>query len=133
MAVTGQSAEMFAGNIIELTWNEILAEGGDALIDLTGRIVKFALTRKNSAGVPNYKTPLLDFSSDDVDSQVVIGNATTGNPHVTVTLLPADTALLAPKDTTFYCELEVFEDDPDENPVVVATLDLLIKANVVNE
>jgi len=133
MAVLNQAVVMFANNRRVLRWNGITSEGGASLIDLTGRIVKFGLCRLSSkTGEPNYKVPVLDFSSDDVGPQVTIPNPITGSPHVEVELLAADSAALAPKDTAYYGELEVFEGD-ESDPVVVATIDFLIKANVVNQ
>ena len=133
MAVENQSAEMFANNRHLLQWAQILDQAGTASEDLTGRIVKFSLTRKDASGNP-LLTPILDFASDDASPQVTIP---TPNPvddsgvHVQVELLPADTATLAPIASTFYFELEVFEGDGSA-PVVVATGDLLIKPNVEN-
>lgn len=130
MAIENQTDTMFANNRHVLRWAGILDADGSGLLNLTGRIVKFALTRKSAAGDP-LLTPLLDFASDDTSPQVTIPNPITGTPHVEVELLPIDTAGLAPKETVYYCELEVFESG-NANPVVVATLDLTIKPNVVN-
>lgn len=129
MAVENQTDSMFAGNRHVLRWAGITDADGSGLLDLTGRIVKFALTRKSSAGDP-LLTPILDFSSA-TSGQVLIPNPVTGSPHVTVELLPVNTATLAPKETVYYCELEVYEAG-NLNPVVVATLDLTIKPNVTN-
>jgi hypothetical protein len=130
MAVQDQSDSMFAGNRHVLQWDGILDTdaGGGALIDLTGRLVKFSLTRKGKDGP--LLTPILDFRSD-VGTQLVIVNPITGSPHVTMELVAADTLTLAPKETVYYCELEVMESS-GADPVVVATLDLTIKPNVVN-
>jgi hypothetical protein len=130
MAVENQTDSMFAGNRHILRWNGITDADGSGIIDLTGRIVKFSLTRKDSNGNP-LLTPILDFASDDPGSPVTIPNPVTGAPHVLVTLVPSHTATLAAKETMYYCELEVFEAG-DANPVVVATLDLTIKPNLVN-
>jgi hypothetical protein len=130
VAVENQVDSMFAGNIHVLRWNNITEEGAGTL-DLTGRVVKFALTRLSSSGVP-LATPLLSFSSDDASPQVTIPNPSAGSPHVLVTLLPADTAALAPKSTVYYGELEVYEGSAPTNPVVVATVLLTIKPNVSN-
>lgn len=130
MAVENQVASMFAGNIKVLRWNNITNEGSGTL-DLTGRVVKFALTRLSSSGVP-LATPILSFSSDDSSPQVTIPNPSAGNPHVLVTLLPIDTATLAPVSTVYYGELEVYESADPFNPVVVATVLLTIKPNVSN-
>lgn len=129
MAVENQSAEMFANNRHLLRWAQILDDDDD-IIDLTGRIVKFSLTRVGPTGSP-LLTPILDFASDDSSPRVTIPNPVTGNPHVVVELQPADTATLASVATTYYCELEVFESG-NTNPVVVATVNLTIKPNVVN-
>ena len=132
MAVENQTAEMFANNRHLLQWPQILDDDGVTTLDLTGKIVKFSLTRKDDAGNP-LLTPLIDFRSD-TSAQVTIPDP---NPpddttiHVQVELLPADTASLAPKETVYYIELEVFEGDGTA-PVVVATGDLTIKPNVVN-
>ena len=128
MAVENQTDSMFANNRHIMRWNEILDDDGDVL-NLTGRIVKFALSRKGSTGP--LLTPILDFASDDVSPQVTIPNPVTGTPHVDVELLPANTATLAPKETVYYCELEVYEGD-GSGPIVVATVDLTIKPNLVN-
>lgn len=130
MAVENQTDSMFAGNRHVLRWAGIVDADGSGILDLTGRIVKFSLTRKSPAGNPSL-TPLLDFSSATVSSQVTIPNPVTGSPHVEVELKPVDTATLAPKETIYYCELEVYEAG-NLNPVVVATIDLTIKPNVVN-
>lgn len=130
MAVESQTDSMFAGNRHILRWAGILDADGSGILDLTGRIVKFALTRKSSAGNPAL-TPILDFSSADVSPQVTIPNPVLGSPHVEVLLKPVDTATLAPKETVYYCELEVYEAG-NTDPVVVATIDLTIKPNVVN-
>lgn len=130
MAVENQPDSMFANNIHVLRWDEILDEDGDVL-DLTGRVAKFALTRLSPSGVP-LSTPLLSFKSTDASPQVTIPNPSTGGPHVLVTLLPADTATLAPKATVYYGELEVYEGSSPTNPVVVATVLLTIKPNVSN-
>ena len=126
MAVENQSDSMFAGNRHVLRWNSITDIDGSGTFDLTGKIVKFALTL---AG-PVTANPILDFRSD-TSPQVTIPNPATGDPHVEVELLPVDTATLAPSETTYYCELEVYE-GTDTNPVVVATIDLTIKPNVEN-
>lgn len=129
MAVENQADSMFAGNRHVLRWNGIL-DDDDTILDLTGRIVKFALTRKAADGNP-LLTPILDFRSD-MSAQISIQNPSTGNPHVDVELLPADTATLAPRaPVEYYCELEVF-DTGGLSPVVVATIDLTIKPNVTN-
>ena len=130
MAVENQADSMFAGNLHVLRWNNITDEGAGTL-NLAGRVVKFALSRLSSSGVP-LATPILSFASDDPSPQVTIPNPTTGTPHVLVTLLPADTATLAPKSTVFYGELEVYEGADPTNPVVVATVLLTIKPNVSN-
>lgn len=130
MAVENQTDTMFANNRHVLRWNGIVDADGSGILNLTGRVVKFSLTRKDAAGNP-LLTPILDFSSEDASPQVTIPNPITGTPHVLVELQPADTAALAPKETVYYCELEVF-DSGSTNPVVVATLDLTIKPNVVN-
>lgn len=129
MAVENQADEMFANNHHVMRWAQILDEDGVSLLDLTGRIVKFSLTRLGPSGSP-LLTPILDFSSA-TSGQVTIPNPVTGNQHVVVDLHPADTAALAPIATTYYCELEVF-DVANTNPVVVATINLLIKPNVIN-
>lgn len=131
MAVENQTDSMFANNRHVLRWNGITDADGSGLLNLTGRIVKFALTRKDAAGNPLVSSPILDFSSADASPQVTIPNPVTGSPHVLVELLPDDTETLAPKETVYYCELEVY-DAGSTNPVVVATLDLTIKPNVVN-
>lgn len=128
MAVENQTDAMFAGNRHVLRWNGILDADSSGIKDLTGLIVKFALTRKGESGP--LLSPLIDFRSD-VSAQVTIPNPITGSPHVEVELLPVDTATLAPISTTFYCELEVYN-AANTNPVVVATLDLTIKPNVEN-
>jgi len=130
MAVENQTDEMFANNRHVMRWAGILDGDGPAILDLTGRIVKFSLTRIGPTGSP-LLTPTLDFASDDVSPRVTIPNPVTGNQHVVVELLPADTASLAPITTTYYCELEVFEAG-NLLPVVVATVLLTIKPNVVN-
>tara|TARA_R110000772_G_scaffold213606_1_gene324166 strand:- start:476 stop:838 length:363 start_codon:yes stop_codon:yes gene_type:complete len=119
---------MFAGNRHIMSWAGILDEGGVALKDLTGLIVKFALTRQGSGGP--VLSPILDFRSD-VSSQVTIPNPIVGSAHVQVEILPVDTATLAPVATTYYWELEVFEAG-DTNGVVVATGTINIKPNVEN-
>jgi hypothetical protein len=136
MVVADQTDTMYADNYHTLEWQALL-DGGGAVLDLTGRIVKFALARFNSAGVPLRENPVLDFASDDVSPQVTVPNPNpdidTGPfPHVIVELLPVDTATLAPvKDVAFYFELEVFEGD-GSRPVVVATGTLTVKLNVEN-
>jgi len=130
MAVENQPDTMFAGNRHVLRWNSITNDGG-TILDLTGRVVKFALTQLSSAGVP-LATPLLSFSSGGASPQVTIPNPSTGTPHVLVELLPADTATLAARSTVYYGELEVFEGSSPTNPVVVATILLTIKPNVSN-
>lgn len=131
MAVENQTDEMFAGNRHVLNWDSILDDDGVTLLNLTGRIVKFALARISASGQPVLTSPILDFRSDAPGSRVTVPNPVTGSPHVQVELLEADTATLAPKRTTFYGELEVFQSTDDE-PVVVATVLLTIKPNVEN-
>lgn len=138
MAVADQTDMMYAGNYHELRWPVIFDDDGNVK-DLTGRIVKFALARFNSAGVPLREDPVLSFASDDPGTpQVTIPDPTptgppfTGDLHVLVVLEPVDTEALAPaKDVDFYFELEVFESD-QSRPVVVATGTLTIKLNVEN-
>lgn len=131
MASENQTASMFAGNRHILRWNDIKDEDGTSTLDLTGLIVKFSLARKGSSG-PVVASPILDFRSD-VSAQLTIPNPAAGNPHVEMELLPVDTATLAPGGvaTVYYFELEVYQ-AADNNPVVVATGDLTIKANVEN-
>lgn len=126
MAVRDQTDSMFAGNRHVMSWEEILGDDGDP-ISLAGKIAKFSLTRFKSDGSPKLSPPLLDFSSA-VSAQV---DVTTPNGPIEVELLPVDTEDLAPKDTDYYFELELFE-ALDASPVVVATGTLTIYANVVN-
>lgn len=130
MAVEGGTDTMFAGNRHIMSWAGILADDGVSLVNLTGKVVKFALARKDAAGNPLIGSPVVDLSSSG--SQVTITNPVTGSPHVQVELLPANTSSLAPKETVYYWELEVFEGSAPTNPVVVSTGDLTIKPNVVN-
>tara|TARA_R110002153_G_scaffold54447_8_gene151693 strand:- start:1353 stop:1742 length:390 start_codon:yes stop_codon:yes gene_type:complete len=128
MATENQIDTMFAGNRHVMQWAGILDEDGTSIKDLTGLIVKFALTRQGSGGP--VLSPILDFRSD-VSSQVTIPNPITGSAHVEVEILPVDTATLAPVSTIYYWELEVFEAG-DTNGVVVATGTITIKPNVEN-
>jgi hypothetical protein len=130
MAVENQVDSMFAENLHVLRWNNITEEGTGTL-NLTGRVVKFSLTRLSSSGVP-LATPLLSFKSTDSSPQVTVPNPNGPAPQVLVTLLPADTVGLAPKSTVYYGELEVYEGSAPTNPVVVATVLLTIKPNVSN-
>ena len=138
MVVADQAVTMYADNYHTLEWVALLNEDGSVL-NLAGRIVKFALARFNSSSVPLREDPVLSFASDDVgtpqvtvpDPLPVIG--TPGPMHVIVELLPIDTAELAPvKDVDFYFELEVFEGDGSK-PVVVSTGTLTVKLNVEND
>lgn len=133
MAVTDQTDTMFAGNLHEMEWAGLLDHGGPGLLNLTGRIVKFALAkyRADDPTVPKRTAPLLDFNSEDHPAQVaIVGDPLDG--HVLVTLLPADTAGFANNaDTDYHFELEVFEGDESDG-VVVATGKLTIKVNVDN-
>lgn len=128
MAQENQNATMFANNRHLLVWNGITSEGGASLVDLTGKIVKWSLTIKGASGP--VLSPLLDFRSD-VGTQLTIPNPVAGSKHVQMELLAADTADLAPVETTYYHELEVFE-GAGTNPVVVATGELTIRPNVEN-
>lgn len=129
MAIEDQSDEMFAGNYHVMRWAELTEEDGTTPFDLTGKIVKFALSRYKSAGVPRL-TPLLDHRTD-TSAQLSIVDAAAG--HVEMELLPADTATLAPKGEPgdFYWELEVYT-GANTLPVVVATGTLTVKPNVDN-
>lgn len=131
MAIENQSAEMFANTRHLLQWDQILDDAGTGPEDLTGRIVKFALTTKDDDGNLNLESPVIDFRSD-VSGQVTIPNPTGVTPlHVQVELLPADTATLAPITTVYGWQLEVFEGDGSA-PVMLATGDLTIKPNITN-
>lgn len=134
MAVTDQVDTMFAGNLHVMEWAGILDHEGPDLIDLTGRVVKFALAKfqEKAPTVPKRLAPILDLNSDANPSQVEIVNPVTGAPHVRVTLTPSDTAALANSaPTDYYFELEAYEGD-DSDPVVLATGKLTIKVNVDN-
>lgn len=133
MVVSGQVDEMFENNRHVMEWAGLTDENDD-LLDLTGRVVKFALTRFLSDGVsPNKASPILDFASDDVSPQVTIPNPTASSaPHVRVVLEASDTVgVIGTTATPFYFELEVFESD-ESDPVVVATGSLTVKPNVTN-
>lgn len=131
MAVLDQPVTMFANNRHVLHWAGLTEEGDPlAPLDLTGRIVKFALTALSSKTGSPLLTPKFSFSSADLSPQVVINDALNG--EVTVELLPADTALLAPTERQYYGELEVYESDLSD-PVVVATMLITIKPNVTND
>lgn len=134
MVVADQVVVRYANNKVVLEWDGIEDEdaGDGSLIDLTGRIVKFALTRFAN-GEP-VATPELSFSSDDVSPRVEIPNPNPSapdptNPHVRVTIDDSDTVDLAPSTTDFYFELEVFEADGTDG-VVVSTATLTLKPNV---
>ena len=129
MADENQTAEMFAGNKKQLRLTTLLDDDG-AEVDLTGRIVKFALARFSN-GVPLKDDPVIDYRSD-VGSEIVLVNLLTGSPRVTVDLATEDTAGLADAgNTAYYFEFEVFEGDGSD-PVVSATGSLTIKVNVSN-
>lgn len=130
MAVENQTLEMFAGNRRVLRWPSIFESDGVTLLNLSGRIVKFTLARKNADGVPLINSPILSFSSADASPQATIPNPVLGSSHVEVVLLPIDTVTLAPKETEYHCQLEVFEGD-GSGQVVVATMDITIKPNIV--
>ena len=129
MAVENQTGAMFANNRHILQWTTITDTDGTSVLDLTGKIVKFALARQGTGG-PVLANPILDFRTD-ISAQITVPNPIVGDPHVEVELLPVDTATLAPVATVFYWELEVFE-GANTNPVVVATGTLTIKPNVEN-
>lgn len=133
MAVTDQTFSVYANNDVTLRWDGILdlETGGGALLNLTGKVVKFALARFAN-GEPIRANPELDFSSADASPRVTIPNPVTGDPHVLVSIRAEDTAELAPTTTDYYVELEVFEADGSV-PVVVATGTLTLKPNVDNE
>jgi hypothetical protein len=129
MVVTTNDWTIYAGNKVQITFATITDDSGSVL-DLTGRIVKFAVARFVN-GEPLKDSPLIDYSSA-TGSEVQIPNPTTGSPHVTVDIATADTADLADAgETTYYAELEVFESDGSD-PVVVATGNLTIRRNVTN-
>lgn len=130
MAVENQSVEMFAGNRQTLEWAGILDEDGVSLRDLTGSVLKFAVARITN-GVLVAADPVIDLASDDEPLQVLIPNPVSGDPHVQVVLLPADTVDLAPVVTTYEWQLEAF-DASEGNPVMLATGRLKIKPNISN-
>lgn len=134
MATTGQTWTRFASNDFQLEWAGITdSDAADPtdLKDLTGKIVKFALARYSASGAPVTADPILDFASDDASPRVTVPNPVTGDPHVVVAIQAADTEGLAPIDTDYYVELEVF-DSGDTVPVVVATGTLTLRPNVEN-
>ena len=115
MTVTGQTWTFFAGDECVIGIASIPGSDGDP-VDLTGRIVRFALAPYNSQGVPIYSSPVLNLASDDSPASVTIPNPTGGttmlDPHVRLTLSPAQTAPLATtKAKSYYVEAEVLEGD----------------------
>lgn len=131
MAAENQALEMFANTRHLLQWDQILNEAGNAAEDLTGRIVKWALTRIDDEGNLLIEEPLLDFRSDQ-DAQLTMPNPDGSTPvHVQMELLPADTANLAPIPTTYGWQLEVFEGD-ESGAVMLATGTILMKPNITN-
>ncbi len=125
MAVENQTATMYANNKHTLQFT--LKDSAGAVLDLTGRLVTFALALQGANG-PVLTSPLVDFKLG-VSSQITV--PTPANGIVLVVLLPADTTTLAPVEKTYYGECEVTESNGSA-PVVVATLELTIKPNVEN-
>jgi hypothetical protein len=131
MAAENQALEMFANTRHLLQWDQILDDAGTAPEDLTGRIVKWAMTYLDEDGNLVTENPLLDFRSD-VSAQLTIPNPDGLTPlHVQMELLPADTASLAPVPTTYGWQLEVFEGD-GSSAVMLATGTILLKPNITN-
>lgn len=125
MAVENQTASFFADNRHTLKFT--LTDAAGAVLDLTGRLVTFALAGLGSKG-PILSNPHVDLKLG-VDAQLTVPTPTNG--IALVVLLPADTAALAPIETTYYIECEVTEGD-GSTPVVVATGEVTIKPNVEN-
>lgn len=123
MATTGLTDTIFAGN--KRVQRFTVADddtAGSPPKDLTGLVVKWALSTVDKYGTPSTAAIL---SKSSAVSGVTIVDATNG--IVDVTIDPADTVSLTP--TLYYFELEVFS---GTDPVVVATGTLLVKPNVVN-
>ena len=128
MTVESQNFTMYANTQVTLAWAGILGSDG-ALIDITNRIIKFALVLKSGNAI--VVDPLIDMNSVDDTAQVLKPSPIVGNPHVQVILLPADSVDLAPIDTVYGYQVEVFENDGTV-PVMVTTGDITIKQNAIN-
>lgn len=127
MVVADQVDTMYAGNRRVLKFAVTDEDNGGAPMDLTGRIVKFALARFDAEGQPLKANPLVDKRSD-TSGDIVITSAVGG--LVEVTLVPADTASLADAgETAYYFELEVFQ---GTDGIVVASGTETIRRNVTN-
>jgi len=132
MAVTGISDEMWAGNRRVLKFTVLDADATTSTpLDLTGRVVKFALARFSQSGAPIVSSPVVDKASDTDPTNVAIKSPASAGV-VWVTLTPTDTAALARAgDELLYMELEVY-DAGEVNPVVVLTGTETVHPNVVN-
>ena len=124
MAVTDQAVTMYANNLrtLRITVTDEDSVGSPSK-DLTGLVVKWALSRQDTSG--NFLTaPILEKRST-TPTELTVTDAVNG--IFEVYLVPADTAALV---GTFYWEAEVFDATP--SGVVVATGTLEIVRNVVN-
>lgn len=131
MAVVDQVDSTFAATLHVMDFALVDQAGGP--LDLTGRILKFSLSkfRADQPTVPK-QVPFLDLSSAvDTDQVEVVGDPTEGNARVT--LVPDDTADLANAGPTdYHFQLECFE-PADEDPVMLATGTLTVNVNHDNE
>jgi hypothetical protein len=126
MANTTQKVTMYEANRLRLKWTVTDKATGSAL-DLTGKIIKFAVARLQGS-TPVRTDPLLDKKSGHAD--VLLISAVDGRVDTIITA--ADSADWAIQGkTTYHVELEVFEAG-ETQPVVVATVSLTVLPNVVN-
>ena len=125
MAVENQTAEIFADNRHLLRFT--IKDDAGAILDLTGKLVQFALALNSDSG-PVLQDPLLDFKLG-TSSQITVPTPTNG--IAIVEILPGDTAALAPVTTVYYGECEVIDAD-GSNAVVTSTVLVTIKPNVEN-
>lgn len=126
MAVTGQTDEMWAGNLHVQRFT--LTDDDQPLSpprDLTSKTLKYALTQidPDTGEYLGEPTVLEKITGGGI---VLVGLATAG--IVDVTIDPADTVDFVPGD--YHMELEEF--DPSNNSVVVAEGTLTIRRNVKN-
>lgn len=136
MTVESQSWAAFESTHIELEFPAIpdldTDPSGATPIDLTTRIVRFALARLYN-GEPVRSDPVLSYNSDDDPAVVTIPNPDgSTDPHVLIVLTYEKTAdLAAGGPTAYYVEVEVTESDSTK-PVITSTGTLTLKPNVQN-
>lgn len=128
MVVADQTFEIYAGNKVKLAFTLLDKDQEPAVpLDLTGRVLKFTLSKINATTGEFPATPKLEKKST-VGSEIVITNAPGGECEVNLNGADTDAFL-----GEFHFELEEY--DPggvDLDGVVLATGTCTILKNLVN-